>query len=637
MNEESKLSRLQKSLYSRNTPDITNRKKVSLKPETNTVPTDWQHPEESVVEQPLRYEDTGMSFYTKLFLGSLIFFVIALAISLFLLFKGSNIVSADNIDITVSGPLSTGAGDDFSFDVQVYNKNNIKLEVVDLTVEFPSGTVNPDDTTTEYKRFKQLLPDIEPGTFAQKTVRAVLYGEENSKKTIMVKVEYRIKGSNALYYKEKPYEVVINAAPVSMSVTSFKEIQSNQEFEITVDVTSNSQQVLKSMMLRAFYPFGFTFTKSDLKPLTDNATWRLGDLKPKEKKTVKITGRIEGQDNEERVFRFSTGLQSAKSDKLIGTEFVASSQSLTLKKPFLTTTLTLDNSEGTNDYVAQYDKPVSAEIHWFNNLPTAITEAEIHLKFSGIVFDKDSIEPEDGLYKSADNEIIWNTQTTPELRSIGAGEKGMVTFRFTPRTKGAQSNPTMNMDVSVKARRVSEQNVPESLTSNTVRTVKIASSAGLGAQIVRSTGPFVNTGPVPPQAEQTTTYTVLWTINNTSSGIGGAQVQSALPPYVKWVGKVDPSDQDIQYNPTDGTIVWNVGDVPAYTGYGSNRKEIAFQIAFEPSVSQAGQTILPLVKDTTFTAVDIFTGTRIESTRSALTTRFSTDPQFKNGDEMVTR
>ncbi len=102
------------------------------------------------------------------------------------------------------------------------------------------------------------------------------------------------------------------------------------------------------------------------------------------------------------------------------------------------------------------------------------------------------------------------------------------------------------MNVSVKARRVSEQNVPENLTSSAVRTVKIASSAGLGAQVVRSTGPFQNTGPIPPKAEQATTYTVIWTINNTSSSIGGAQVSSGLPPYVKWVGKVDNVDNYLQ-------------------------------------------------------------------------------------------
>ncbi len=637
MNEESKLSKLQKSLYSRNRPETVHSTKVSFKPEQNTVPTDWQHPEESFEEQPVEYVDTGMSFFTKFFIGSLIFFVLALGMSLIFLFKGANIVSADNIDISVSGPLSTGAGDEFPFDIQIYNKNNIKLEVVDLNVEFPSGTVNPDDTSTEYKRYQQILPDIEPGAYAQKTIRTILYGEENSKKTIMIKVEYRIKGSNALYYKEKPYEVIISAAPVSMTVTSFKEIQSNQEFEVTVQVSSNSQQVLKNMMLHAYYPFGFTFTSSDVKPLTDNATWRLGDLKPQEKKTIKFKGKIEGQDDEERVFRFSTGLQSAKSDKVIGTEFVSSNQSLRIKKPFLTTKLTLNDSEGNGDYVAQYDQPVTAEIEWFNNLPTSVSDAEIRVKFSGMVFDKNSVDPDEGLFKSADNEIIWNTQTTKALRSIGAGESGRVIFKFTPRSKGAQTNPTMTADVSIKGRRVSEENVPENLTSNTVRNIKIASSAGLGAVIVRSTGPFQNSGPIPPKAEQATTYTVIWTINNTSSGIADAVVTSKLPPYVKWVGRISPETEDIKYDTKDGSIVWNVGDVPAYTGFGAARREVAFQISFEPSVSQVGKNTLSLVENAAFKAIDIFTGTTLYSSRSELTTRFSTDPQFKNGDDTITR
>lgn len=635
MNEESKLSKLQKGLYSRNAPDISHKSKVSFKPEQNNVPTDWQHPEEvSQEEQPIHYEDTGMSFYTKLFIGSLTFFVLALGISLFLLFKGANIVSADNIDISVSGPLSVGAGDDFSFDVQVYNKNNIKLEVVDLTVEFPSGTVNPDDTTAEYKRFKQLLPDIEPGAFSQKTIRTILYGEENSKKTIMVKVEYRIKGSNALYYKEKPYEVVISAAPVSMSITSFKEIQSNQEFEITVQVSSNSQQVLKNMMLRSYYPFGFTFTSSDVKPLTDNATWRLGDLKPQEKRTIKIKGRIEGQDEEERVFRFSTGLQSAKNDKVIGTEFVASTQALRIKKPFLTTTLVLEGNTGNGDFVTPYDKVIPAQIEWFNNLPDAVTDVEIRVKFSGIIFDKNSVDPDEGLFKSADNEIIWNTQTTPELRKVGAGDSGRVSFNFTPRAQVNQTNPTMKVDVSISAKRVSEENVPEKLVSSALRNIKIASNAGLSAVVVRSTGPFQNTGPMPPRAEQTTTYTVIWSIANSTSNIANAEVRATLPAYVKWVGKVSPDKEQITYNNRDGSIVWAVGDIPANTANGS-RKEVAFQIALEPSINQVGKSLLTLVNESTFKAIDIFTSTAIESERSALTTRFSTDPQFKNGDEIV--
>lgn len=634
MNEDSKLSKLQKGLYSRSAPDIVHRKAAAFTKESEDVPTDWAHPEERATEESVDYVDDRMSFFTKFFIGSLAFFILAAGAGLFLLFKGGNIVSAQNIDISVSGPLSVGAGEEFPFDVQVYNKNNITLEVVDMTVEFPSGTVNPS-TGAEYPRFQELLPNIDPGSFAQKTVSTILYGEENSKKTILIKVDYRIKGSNARYYKEKPYEVIISAAPVSLAVNSYKEIQSNQEMEFNVQVSSNSNQVLKDMLLKVYYPFGFTFTGSDIKPLADNATWKLGDLKPQEKKIIKIRGRIEGQDDEERVFRFATGLQSLKDERTIATEFVSSAQSVRIRKPFLSTKLVLHGNTDTSDYISQYDAVVPVEVQWYNNLPVAVTDAEIRVKFSGIVFDKNSVEPEDGLFKSADNEIIWNTQTTPELRSIAPGEGGSVTFSFTPRAKGAQTNPAMTINVDVKARRPAEEDVPENLTSSAVRTVRIASSAGLSAQIVRSTGPFENTGPIPPRAEQQTTYTVIWTIANTSSAISGAEVKATLPPYVKWVSKVSPTGEDITYNKKDGAVTWKAGDIPAYTGFGAVRREVAFQIALEPSVNQVGRSLVELVGETSFSAIDIFTGTKIESTRRELTTRFSNDPQFKGGDEII--
>lgn len=634
MNEDSKLSKLQKGLYSRSAPDIAHHKAGALSKEAQDVPTDWVHPEERLTEQPIEYTDDRMSFFTKFFIGSLVFFILASGIGLFLLFKGANIVSAENIDISVTGPLSVGAGEEFPFDIQVYNKNNITLEVVDMTIEFPGGTVHPD-TGIEYPRFQEILPNIEPGSFAQKTVRTILYGEENSKKTIMIKVDYRIKGSNARYYKEKPYEVLISAAPVSLAVNSYKEIQSNQEMEFNIQVSSNSNQVLKGMLLKVYYPFGFTFTSSDVKPLGDNGTWKLGDLKPQEKKIIKIRGRIEGQDDEERVFRFATGLQSLKDERTIATEFVSSSQSVRIRKPFLSTKLILQGNSDTSDYISQYDAIVPVEVQWYNNLPVAVTDAEIRVKFSGIVFDKNSVEPGEGLFKSADNEIIWNTQTTPELRSIAPGETGNVTFSFTPRSKGSATNPTMSINVDVKARRIAEQNVPESLTSSAVRTVRIASSAGLSAQIVRSTGPFENTGPIPPRAEQQTTYTVVWTIANTSSAISNAEVKAVLPPYVKWVSKVSPTGEDIMYNQKNGEVTWKAGDIPAYTGFGNVRREVAFQISFEPSVNQVGRSLVDLVGETSFSAVDIFTGAKLESTRRELTTRFSNDPQFKGGDEII--
>ena len=149
-------------------------------------------------------------------------------------------------------------------------------------------------------------------------------------------------------------------------------------------------------------------------------------------------------------------------------------------------------------------------------------------------------------------------------------------------------------------------------------------------------GPFSNIGPVPPKAEQATTYTVIWTVDNTSSSVGNAQVTATLPPYVKWLKAVSPTTEDVSYDENSGAVTWNVGTVSTYTLGSSQRREIAFQISFQPSVSQIGQSPT-LVNQATLTAVDSFTGARLNSTQDFLTTRFGTDPSYKSGDETVVK
>jgi hypothetical protein len=638
--DRSKIEDLKKTLYSRESPDVRSKRRLRFAEKSYDVPSDWEHPPEEVEDVRLnnRYVSSSMSFINKLLISSIVFFLVAIGIGAFLLFNGSNSVSANNIDIVIDGPATIGGGDPVSFDIQVENNNNIKLEVVDLSIDFPAGTANPDDPAQEMKTFRELMDDINPGGFSRKTVRAVIYGEENSKKTLTVNVEYRVAGSNAIFQKQRTYEILISSSPLTLSLSSFDEVTAGQEFDTTVTITSNSKEVLKNLLLKGSYPFGFTFISSDIKTVGDNSTWRIGDIPPGGKRVLKIRGKIDGQNEETRVFRFTIGAWSTKSDKVIGTEYVTSTKDVSISKPFITVDLALDGDKESEYYVSKFNDPIRGEITWFNNLDTSIIDAEIVVKMSGTAYDKSAVNPDQGLFRSAENTIVWNKTTTRELGDIGAGENGRVTFSIEPKDLSndtrAITNPALKFDVSVRGKRVSEDNVPESIVSSAVRNVKVSSNIGLTSQIVRSIGPFQNTGPIPPKAEQKTTYTVIWTVYNTSSSVAGARVKSSLPPYVSWVGKIDPSNEDIAYNSVDGTIMWNIGNLSAYTGNGSRKREVAFQISLEPSISQVGQTPT-LINDATLTATDDYTSTPLKSEREDMNTRLSSDPAFKSGDEVV--
>ncbi len=640
--EKSRIDEMRRSLYSRSSPDIkTKRRLKPFSPEEEIdVKTDWEHPKEiyEQIELNKRYKDSSMSFFTKLFIFSIIIFILALGAGAYLLFNGSNIVSANNIDISINGPVSIAGGEPVSFDVQVTNKNNIKLETVDLAIDFPVGTVDANDTTKELKSIRELISDIDPGSQGIKNIKAVLYGEENSKKEINVTVEYRVKGSSAVFQKQKTFDLLISSSPLNLSVSSFTEVNSGQEFEFTLTMNSNSKETIKNLLISASYPFGFSFTSSSIKPLTDNNVWKIGDIPPGGKKTLKIKGKLNGQDDELRVFRFNTGAQSVKNDKQIGTEYVSATQEISIKKPFISVGVSMDGEAELQEYVGIFDTPIQVEITYFNNLDTAIINGEVHVKLSGSAFDKASVNPGQGLYVSSNNEIVWNPITTSDLKNIGAGESGRVSFSVTPRNTGSQSkplsNPDINLSVSVQGKRNSENNVPESIASSANRKIKVSSNIALSGQIVRTTGVFENTGPVPPRAENTTTYTVVWTVDNTSNSVSGAEVRSSLPSYVKWLGKISPSEEDISYNSVDGQIVWRLGSLNNSSSKDSRRKQVSFQVSLTPSITQVNQ-IPTLINDATLNAQDDFTNQSLSSNLTALSTRFSTDPTFKDGDEIV--
>lgn len=644
MNQEDKsqIDELKSSLYSRNAPDIRTKRRLRFGAEETEVKTDWEHPKEidEDVEFNKKYKDGSMSFFKKLLLFSIVVFLIALGAGAYILFNGSNIISTDNIDISISAPISVAGGEPVSFDIQVSNKNKIKLEAVDVSIDFPAGTVDAIETTKELKNFREAMDDIEPGGIAKKTVKAVIYGEENSKKDIKVTVEYRVKGSSSAFQKEKSVNLLISSSPLNLSISSFKEVNSGQEFEFSVTMNSNSKETIKNVMMKAVYPFGFTFISSDVKPFADTTLWKFGDIPPNGKKTIKIKGKLEGQDDETRVFRFITGAQSTKNEKAIGTEYISSSQDISIKKPFVTIGLSLDGDSDLLEYIASFNKSIRVDVDYSNNLPIAILDGEISVKLSGSSYDKTSVVPEDGLYRSENNEITWNSITNPELKNIPAGGSGKVTFNITPRNLSNSlkliTNPDLSMSVSVKGNRISEVNVPETLVSSAKRLIKISSDPSISGQIVRSSGPFSNTGPIPPKAEQSTTYTVIWTVDNTSNSISNTEVKSSLPSYVKWLGKKNPSSENITYNPVDGKISWIIGNMDAYTLNNSHRREVAFQIELTPSLSQVGR-ILDITGQSKLTAQDDFTNEALDSTLNGLNTSYSTDPVFKDGDNIVVK
>ncbi len=633
MSEQDRINRLRKKLYSRNQKN-SDVERHRLRSRGSSVQKAWQ--QNAPVERMPRPKKKT-SFLKVFFTFSIIFFVGSVAFGAFYFFGERNVVSTENVDIQIQGPTAVDGGEELELQISIVNKNTTTLELADLLIEYPEGTRSPQNVQRELLRYRESLGNIRPGERVKKTVQAVLFGEENTQKDINVIVEYRVAGSNAIFFSEKAYPVTLSSSPVSVSVRSFSEITSGQEIDFAITVNSNSASAVEDVVLKAEYPFGFSFSNASPDPAFSNTIWELGDIEPGEEKDIQVSGVMTGQDEEERIFRFSVGVRDELDVKKLATTFVTSSRSVTIKRPFISVGLALDDVEK-DSYVFQGRERVEGEISWKNNLEDVISNAQIEVTFSGNGLDESTVSANRGFYNSVTNTLRWSKETFNTFAQVDPSDAGILTFNFRPVdiTSEGVRNPEILLTITVRGERMNQSNVPESIESSILRTVRFASDITLTPQLQHSSGLIPNSGPLPPRAEEVTSYTISWVVTNNANRVSGVEVTGVLPSYVSWTGNIRPQNANIQFNPNTNTVTWNVGEVEQGVGASRSPKEVAFQVNILPSTSQIGQSPV-LVHTQRISGFDQFTEEEIEYSAPQVTIGSLSDTSRPSGFNRVTQ
>jgi hypothetical protein len=637
-NPQSRIDEIAKKLYSTNFKDRSVFEK--LKDREFEVSDTWKE-DPGPTQRAMTRKPPQNSMLKKVLILSFSFFMVAVGIAATYFFKGSNLLSSSNVDISVQGPVSISGGDQIHLDIVITNNNDAAIDSADLLIEYPEGSYASANSQDALPRIRKSIGNIDAHGTIHETADAVIFGEANAEKTIQMTLEFRLAGSNATLEKKTAYTVSITSSPVDISIDTLKEANSGQEVEVDVHLKPNGNDPLMGLFLSVDYPFGFTFKSSNPSPQYNNKMWALGDLAPGSEKVIRIKGTLEGQDEEEKIFRAYAGTQSSKDPQELGITYNSISSSIFIKKPFLSLDTVVDN-DYSDEHVSSSGKIVRVDVLWANNLPTQILDGQIQVKLNGDVLNRYSlVVGNGGFYRSSDDTIIWDSKSgNGDLAVIDPGEKGSVSFSFgfvplvSQDGKKAFANPQVSIQVTAQGRRVSDTNVPEEINTVATKVIKVNSMFNLAARTVYYAGPFKNTGSLPPRVNQETTYTVIWTVTNSSNNVSGAVVRTTLPTYVKWLGVVSPGSENVTYNDIGGEVTWNVGLVPAGTGIASPAREVAFQISFLPSLSQLNQSPL-LTSDITFSGTDNFTGTKLGGSSRPLSTKLSTDPAFTDNQSIV--
>lgn len=647
--DEERLKALRERLYARG-KTVDPRPKPELTDTPKEVPTTWQKPprdirrreqtlrkpesvlpqkQEEVNQEPkpivsdMAPKKTSRKYRLYVVAAGVLFFVIAVLVSSVFFVLGGNKISGNNIAVSLNnGPFTIGGGETLTLQAGVTNQNAVPIESATLIVTYPRGTQSADEEGKELFIERLPLETIEPGETLNIPLRAVVFGEENDEKTVTAELEYRVTGSNSTFSKvAEPYIFRISSSPVVMSVDSLYKVSSGQEIDIELTISSNAPNTLTDIIVTADYPIGFDYSSSDPEPISGQNVWHIDSLEPESEKKVTITGVVVGEDTDEYTMLFSVGVPSEGSRSTLASVFSTASADFQIEQPFIGVSLKVNND--TSETVAvEADDTVDIEISITNTLPYTIYDGKIELALSGNALSDYTVNANSGFYNSANNTVTWEPTTNNTLREIESGKKIDVRVTLKP-DPDIEVTPQLAFDVDVHGRRVTEGRVTEELIGTAAAVAKVSSVATIQSETGRNTSIFTDTGPIPPVAEEETSYTLTFFIQNGTNDIGDAEIMATLPVYVKWLDKTTGAGT-ITFNETSRTVAWNVGSVDA------NQSKIAsFQVSLLPSISQIGTTPT-LLGEQRLRATDRFTGAVVRARSNPLNSRLSSEAGYNN-------
>lgn len=621
-NDPGRIGKLKEQMYSRATQPAQ-RPRRELSGMHKDAPDDWQEQAPPPKREPLL--PRSYSLPSIFLVIAALIFVIAGGVAVSFLLSGSNVVTSQKIDIAINGPRTIDGGEVLELQVAVRNNNNAALELADLVVTYPKGTRMPANLSATMEEQRIPLGTIEAGGTRNGTIRAVMFGRDGAQQDINVALEYRLSGSSALFFAEAKHTVLVASGTLEIGLTTNKEAVAGQITDMTVTVTSHAQTVVKDVVLRASFPFGFSLSSATPEEQLENL-WGLGDMEPGETQTVHIIGKLDGQSGDGRVFRFVAGTRESPDASLVDVVLADFEKEVAVTRPFLDMSLSVDEIE-TEDYVGRTGETIPITLNWRNNLSVALSDVVIAATVSGPGLDPFNITADRGFYRSIDSVVLWDKTTTRgALERIPAGAEGQLVIRLTPKLAedlvGVQ-DPTIKIELHAAGLRLSEGSVPETIQATVSKQIRLATDATLRGRALYFENPLGSVGPLPPRVEHETTYGVLWEVTNSTNLIRDAKVTAVLPPYVRWLGTVSPSVEHVTFNENNGTVTWHVGKLLPDTGVGGKTpRRVAFSIGLVPSTSQVGESPA-LVQNQVLVGVDNFVTKDISAIDDDLTTQLN--------------
>ena len=387
-------------------------------------------------------------------------------------------------------------------------------------------------------------------------------------------------------------------------------MEAGKDFKFRLNYFSNVDYPILNLRVNAEYPQGFEFISSIPNSL-EKVEWDIPPLNRANGGRIEITGRMQGEVGEQKIFKAKLGIW--QDGEFILLKEIARGAEIT--KPGL---LISQQVNGSPDYVASSGDLLHYEIFFRNAGQDTVKNLSLVNTLNGDIFDPQTLKVTDGNFTLGDNSIVWDWKKTEALQFLDPQEEDKVEFWV--RLKTDMEIPSLAGNLTIK-NIVYLGQVKEEFINKVNSKLEISQKGYFQDEI------FGNTGPIPPQAGQATTYTINWQAKNYYNEVKNARVKAVLPSGVQLTGKIFPEDSRLTFDSQSREIVWEIGDLQIGQGVLNPAPNISFQVSFTPASSQIGQTP-EIIGQAAISGEDSWTNDAIISSSSGINTTLPDDPSI---------
>lgn len=522
-----------------------------------------------------------------------------------------NAYSKDILKLEILGPDEANATEGIEYAVKYKNNGNIRLDQPKLIFEYPEYSIVDGGKSL---RQEVAIEDIYPGQSNTVYFKGRLLGKEGDIKTTRAWLSYNPKNLKARYESETSHTAKIKSVPLTLEFDLPSRIESGVDLNFRLNYFSNADYPLSDLGVKIEYPSDFKFSSSVPKTLGEN-DWDIGLLNKAEGGRIEISGNLAGALDEEKIFKTQVGSWQS------GT-FVVLKESIRAVKIVTPSIYISQQINGSPQYIASPGDTLHYEIFFKNIGEEPFSNLFLVAKLDGKPFDFQTLKAPLGEFEAGDNSVVFDWRKNFDLQFLDSRKEGKVEFWINLKDNWEISGP---QDLNPVIR----SNIYLAQASNEFAT-KVNSKIEVVQKGYYADEVFGNTGPVPPEAGKTTTYTITWQAKNYYNDANNARIKAVLGQGVNLTGKIFPGNAALTFDSNSREVVWKLDNLAARKGVSDAGPNVSFQIAFTPSVSQKGRTP-ELIGKAVITGEDQFTGQKISGETPAIDDTLPDDDTVNDG------